>query len=217
MGDFDIAAFGPSYTIGQGRVGSGGTSPLAAGGASGGGGALSGVLGDYLKQLQAAQDKANAANEKRYNQILSSYDTLGQGAKQQIAGQTAQQQGIAEQGLTSRGLGNSTIRPSVMGGIAAQGQQSLLNLQDQLTQQKAGVMERRTDQQPDLSLYANLLQGIMRQPQQQSMYGMAGMGNMMGSGGGNNFQMPYLQQQLPQGSVSGPGFGSAPYGTTFGG
>ena len=155
------------------------------------GGANMDFMKDYLKQLQAAQDKANAANEARYQQTLGLYDTLGKSGAEQIQGQTAQQQAGMTQQLAGRGLGNTTIGPSMQTGIASQGQSNLLALQEQLAREKAGVMEQKTDQGPNLSLFTSLLQGIgMGQQQQQQprsftqLFPSPGGGNTSGGGFG---------------------------------
>jgi hypothetical protein len=115
-------------------------------------------LQDILKQLQQAQTSANAANEQRYQDILGLYSNLGKTGTAQIQENEAQQQAKATQDLTSRGLGNSTVTSSVSRGIANDAQFAQQALQEQIAGQKAGVMERRTDQGPNMSMYANLLQ-----------------------------------------------------------
>lgn len=186
-----------------------------------------------VKQLQTAQDKSNKANESRYQDILKLYgnlagntqstlaganaaqqqgytgamglyDTLGKSGAQQIAQQTSQEQATNAQNMASRGLGNTTIQPSMAAGIASRGQQNLLGLQESLAagkaglmtgqgnaaanfalsglgltnnlgESQAGVMERRTDQGPDLSMYANLIAGAAKNnvPQSGGMGGMS--------------------------------------------
>lgn len=133
-------------------------------------GASSG-LQDVLKQLQTAQNQANAANQKRYSDILKMYSGMGQAGAQQIAQQTAQQQAQGTQNLMSRGLGNTTITGTMARGVQQAGQQNLLNLQEGLAGQEAGVMERMTQQGPDISQYLNLIaSAAQRQPQQRTLY-----------------------------------------------
>jgi hypothetical protein len=134
-----------------------------------------------MKQYTDAQEKANAENEKRYQQALGLYDTLGKSGAEDITKQTGQQQAGARQNLVERGLGNTTIGSSVATGIASQGQSNLLRLQESLASQKAGLMERRNDQGPNLGLYANLLQQANSKP---SAVGQPFGGNINAGGGG---------------------------------
>lgn len=127
-------------------------------------GAFSGAssgLQDIMKQLTAAQNQANAANQQRYQDILGMYSTLGQSGAQQIQEQTAQQQAKSTADLTSRGLGNTTITSAMGNQIASLGQSNQLALQESLTGKEAGVMEAMNQQGPNLSMYANLIQQAM--------------------------------------------------------
>jgi hypothetical protein len=182
-----------------------------------------------LAQLQTAQDAANKANEKRYKKILSMYEglgttgrasqeearkisekqyqellgtfsTLGQAGRTRIQQQTAQQQAASTQSLTSRGLGSTTISGAMSRGIAGEGELQRQQLEEGITQQKAGVMgqrqavtaeeqrsreqfeqwlasskagvmERKTEAGPDLSMYAQLMQSASRGPQRTFVQG----------------------------------------------
>ncbi len=127
-------------------------------GRPGGGGAGVGGLPSIIKQMQAAQKKANLANEQRYQQILGSFENLGKAGRARIEQQTTQRQAQATQSLTSRGLGSTTITSAVERGIASDAELQRQQLEESVTMQKAGVMERRTDRGPDLGMFANLLQ-----------------------------------------------------------
>jgi hypothetical protein len=179
----------------------------------------SGGIQDILKQLQAAQNQANQANQQRYKDVLGMYSNLGQSGAQQIQQQTAQQQAQSTQDLTSRGLGNTTITGAMSRGINQAGQQNLLGLQEGLAGQEAGVMERMTQQGPDLSMYANLIKGAMSKPQQQMPGG--NIGNPIGAGryfgggtsNGSDITPPNQGQFFPAGSLTGGnGWNLAPTG-----
>jgi len=126
-------------------------------------------LQDIIKQLQQAQTAANTANEQRYQDILGLYGNLGQAGMTRIG--QAEQQGQAQstQDLTSRGLGNTTITGAMSRGISGEAELQRQQLQEGVAMQKAGVMERRTDQGPDMSMYANLI-GQAAQKQKPSGY-----------------------------------------------
>jgi hypothetical protein len=119
-------------------------------------GSSSGLL-DIVKQLQAAQTAANKANEQRYQDILGIYSGLGKAGETRIAAGEQQAQAKSTQDLTNRGLGNTTVTGAMSRGIASDAETSRQQLGENIAGLKAGVMERRTDQGPDMGLYANLL------------------------------------------------------------
>lgn len=110
-----------------------------------------------IKQLQAKQDEANAANEARYQQLLELAQRFGQSMLADNAMLTQQQMASAGSNLASRGLGNSTIVNAIQGGIQRQGQMQANRIQDLLLNNQMGIIERRTDQHPNLGLLAQLL------------------------------------------------------------
>lgn len=145
---------------------------------SGSGGGGGGGLQDIIKQMQTAQEKANLLNEQRYQQILAQYEGLGQAGRARIEQQTQQRQAQATQSLTSRGLGGTTITSAVERGIASDAEMQRQQLEESVSMQKAGVMERRTDVGPDLGMFANLLQiaGQQQGSGRQTVFG--GLGPM---------------------------------------
>ena len=124
-----------------------------------------------IQQMEAAQQKANLANEERYKEILGMYSCLGQAGRTLIAEQATQQLATGQQGLISRGLGSTTITAGLERGIASDAERQRQQLEESVTMQKAGVMERRTDVGPDIGMYASLLQA-------------AGQGQAAAAGGG---------------------------------
>jgi hypothetical protein len=124
-------------------------SGLISGGSSG--------LMDIVKQLQAAQTAANKANETRYQDILKQYDTLGKAGETRIAQGEAQAQAKSQSSLTGRGLGNTTIVDAMSRGISGDAETSRQQLQEGITRDKTKVMEAKTEQGPDMSMYAQLL------------------------------------------------------------
>lgn len=115
-------------------------------------------LADIVSRFEKAQADANAANEQRYQQILSSLGGQGKSAYRRIDQGTTQALGASDQDLTSRGLGNTTIRSTAQRGIRSDAENAKLAVDEQVAGMKAGVMERRNDIGPDFSMYANLLQ-----------------------------------------------------------
>lgn len=148
-----------------------------------------------MDQILASQDKANAANLDRYQQLLGSINTLGaqvgeQGTygkslalmdqvgtagRQRITEQSAKAMATAEQDLTTRGLGNTTIREAVKRGTAHDAEMARQQMEESLAMQKSGIyqglagaqmqiggmragaIEGRTDAGPNLGMFASLL------------------------------------------------------------
>lgn len=176
-------------------------------------GTSGGYSGGLAGQYQQALDKANAANESRYQDILGqsqslydrtmqSYSQGNQQAHTDIDRSAAQQTASTGQNLTSRGLTGSTIKPVMEAGIERervnQGNRADFDYAQQqrqadqnLTQQRLGVMERRTDQAPDFGQLAALSQAYGDGGGGGQSYGgginwasaLSGLGSMGGGGG----------------------------------
>lgn len=124
----------------------------------GGGGGGAGInLQSIADKLTGQFAQANQANEARYNKLLGLAQQYGQTQRRQNQQLTQQQQASAQQSLTNRGLGNSTIVDSVQQGVARAGQDRQMDIDQRVAEQQSGIIERRTDQGPDLSMYLQLL------------------------------------------------------------
>lgn len=157
-------------------------------------GSMSSQPTDVIRRLDKSQKKANMANEERYQNLLKSIQgtgeqtqatfgealtgvaDVGSASRERIRRNYANLWGQAEQDLISRGLGNTTIRPTVRRGIASdealalsQVDESMAQLRSGILQNRAGMefnvgglqagaIQNRSDVGPDLSLYAGLLQ-----------------------------------------------------------
>ena len=120
-------------------------------------------LQDIIKTMQDAQTKANTANDVRYKGVLSSLETAGQAKMAGVDQQEQQALAKNTQNMTSSGLSNTTMAGAggagarqVASGMEGQRQQ----IQGDVAAQKAGVMERKTESGPDLSMFASLIQGM---------------------------------------------------------
>lgn len=153
-----------------------------------GGGRPIGLAGQY----QRAMDRANKANEQRYQKILQGYDDLrgrvmgdlegvGQQERADINRQYDQSAANARQYLVNRGFGNSNLWLNANQGTQRERMAALGRLNDRLRQQRSaadigitqgrlGVMERRSDVGPDYNQMIRLAQGLGASP-----YGQAGM------------------------------------------
>lgn len=151
------------------------------GGAGGGGGGVAtGSWQDSMAAMQSRRDalqervrvdrankmnvsaynkafaSANAANESRYQQLLGIADaTTGQRAKD-ITSDFEGQQASAMQNLAGLGLANTSGASTIRGGFGRKKNAALDRLADQMQQTKLGIIERRTDQIPDLASLVSL-------------------------------------------------------------
>ena len=152
----------------------GGASGGAMTGASlgGGWGALAGgVLGGLSGGLMGKKKKPDPW--KIYMKILQK---LEPGARRDILTRAAAQKRGAGQSLVSRGLGNTTIQDTMMGGIDRQAGESLANVKSQLMKQTIGSMG----------------QGGMMPPYVQQ--DLSGLGQSMGQMGG---MLAYFMKKKP--------------------
>ncbi len=160
----------------QGRQGIPSYSEVTAGGQFGGGG------GNLANAFQSAQDEARAANESRYNDILTGEQARYERNMNRLAGMGAQEKAdINErydnegsrinQDLVSRGLRNSTVAENMAMGNNRERTADLGRADERLRREQltadAGLsadvlsfMERRTDSYPDVGLLAQLAQGL---------------------------------------------------------
>lgn len=156
-------------------------------------------LQNIYKNYQQAQDAANQKNTERYNQIVNGYEDLwnrsmgyldnqGNQERRDIQDQYQQNAGYIEQDTINRGLNNSTIRNSLLGGNMRRMDRSMGELDERLNRQRLGVdqsivdnlygvIERRTDSGPDLNQYISLMNAL-------GQGGVGGGYSMFGGGGG---------------------------------
>jgi len=163
-----------------------------------------GDVQDIIAQMQEAQDAANAANEARYQEMLGQFEGLGETGRARIQEQTAQQQASTAQDLTSRGLGGTTIGSAMSRGIAREGESATQELGERVAMQKAGAMERKTDQGPDMGMFANLISAMS---QGQGSGGSAISGGMgpMARRGLTAFGQPFQYFNKPSSSGAASG------------
>lgn len=178
-----------------------------------------------ITSFQQQQSAANQANLQRYNQLLASIqnlgaqthgtynealkniNTVGDAARTRVDRNFTQQMGSADQDLITRGLGNTTIRPTIQRGIESDRALNQQSIDEQQAQLRSGVLqnragnemqvgsllaraiEGRNDTGPDLGMFTSLLQqaaGAQTSPLSvQAGRGLpATSGGVGGSGGG---------------------------------
>lgn len=116
------------------------------------------LLNRLIQDTIAAQQRANQANEQRFQQLLGLSDQFGQTGRQDAQSAAIRQQAQAQQSLISRGLGNTTILDAANRGVQSDFQRQLLDVNERVAQQRAGIIERRDDVGPDLNALIALAQ-----------------------------------------------------------
>lgn len=109
------------------------------------------------QNLASLLNDANQANEDRYKQLLELSDYFGQSALQQNQQRTANDIGATQQSNISRGIDNTTLAPTNVAMAKRTGQQRQNQIQAAMAANKASIIGGRTDQGPNLGLYAQLL------------------------------------------------------------
>jgi hypothetical protein len=170
--------------------------------------------GGLIGSFQQAIDKANAANERRYQQILSGYNDLAKRTQANVAGLGQAQladinREYANAGanvyntLVNRGFGNSSLPVTMQQGVMRGRAQEVGRLNEQLarlraeydmaiTQGKLGAIERRSDIGPDYGQLVQLAQAMGRGGYGSGGYGGYGGGYPSGYGGGGGMFMSPL-------------------------
>lgn len=176
--------------------------------------------GGLVGSFQQAMDKANAANERRYQQILSGFDDLAKRTQGNLAGlgqaqltDINREYGNAGSNvyntLVNRGFGNSSLPATMQQGVMRGRSQEVGRLNEQLarmradydmaiTQGKLGAIERRSDIAPDYGQLVQLAQAMGRggygSPGYGGGYGVGygggGSPGGYGGGGGGMFMSP---------------------------
>jgi len=163
------------------------------------------ALGDYspeklLKQLQAAQDRANKENEKRYQEGLAEL-TGGRVSMrelyEQAAGNLAKVGGAAAedvsrgatrtgatgmQGLISAGLGNTTITGSLARGVEEDRRRGMRTVEEDQARRMAGLQTTRAG--AEMGAAGNLAQFMAARSDQGPDLGMYGSLIQQASAGG---------------------------------
>jgi hypothetical protein len=131
--------------VGAGRVAS-----VMPNSASTGANYNTGMLNNLIASYQRAQSKAQADSLAQYQQLMKGVQgttadvngllgQLGKTGETRIAENEKNQIGQAEQDAVSRGLGNTTIRQSMIQGVQKNAEQARQSLSESVAGQKIGV------------------------------------------------------------------------------
>lgn len=165
-------------------------------------------INELMKKYEDQQAAANAANETRYQGILGLLQRQGASSKLDVARSGAAERSDITQSMISRGLYSSTVMDALKNQSLERQDRENTRIDESVADRTAGVMERRTDQGPNLGLYSTLLSqaaaGYGQQAGQQAGqssvergYGFAGVnpsrfsssGGGGGGGGGGGFNI----------------------------
>jgi len=113
---------------------------------------LSGLVNEYNKSFA----EAKAANENRYQQMLSIADTTTTQQQADIGTQYAQTEAKGMQNLQKLGMANTTLGSNLKQGVQREKSASLNRLADTMQGTKLGIIQGREDEYPDASLITSL-------------------------------------------------------------
>lgn len=122
--------------------------------------AVTGGLESLVGNYNQAYGTAKAANEARYQQMLSIADQTTQQRAADVRSDYGNQSANAMQGLARLGMANTTVAPTLQMGVEREKQSALNRLSDQMQQTKLGIIERRTDAYPDASSLQSIIAGV---------------------------------------------------------
>lgn len=183
----------------------------AAGGGMGGGGIGGGGSGDLVSEYQQALNRANQANEARYRDALSGYQSryqrgmdmlngLGQQEAKDINEMYDNQAAKTKGDLIGRGLGNSTVMNTMLAGVERERAAELGRLNERVRQQAIGTdaglsgdtlsfMERKNETGPDFQMLAQLAQQLGQGGVGGGAFGLGAIGADAFGGGGGGMPM----------------------------
>jgi len=151
-----------------------------------------------------ATNRANASNDARFKQAIGLLAGQGQSSRTDAARATAENKGLDQQSLISRGLGSTTVLDAANRRRDEDLQRANQRIDESVANQVSGIVERRTDQGPDLGSLAGLLQqqsaanaqdkaqskktrSLVTAPRTPNTFGQPGSGGGGGAGGAGVF------------------------------
>jgi len=110
-----------------------------------------------IREYDTAYNEAKEANEKRYEEMLDIADRTTDQRAADIRTDYASGKSAAQQDLSRRGLGNTTIAPTISTRYDREMQSALNRNADEMQQTRLDIMERRTDAYPDRGMLMEIL------------------------------------------------------------
>ncbi len=112
-----------------------------------------------VNNYNTAYSQAKAANESRYQQMLSIANNTSNQRAADITNDYSKQSSSAMSNLARLGMANTTVVPTTMTGIERSKQAALTSNADELQKTKLGIISSKTDSYPDASMLTSLLAG----------------------------------------------------------
>lgn len=128
------------------------------------------ILGKY----RDVSDEMRGGYDQTLQNVMGYVDQMGNQQRRDITAAYDKARAAADQGLAKRGLGNTTVRNSLMTGIAGQESQEMARLNEQLANLKAGY-------EAQLGTSGNQAQAAMMQQGMGAYQDIYGLGTQLGS------------------------------------
>lgn len=112
-----------------------------------------------MKKLEEGWAEARKANETRYNTILGLMNNTGKTMMSEAYTQHNDANASNEEELISRGMRNSGVMEALKRGETTRFEKQKMDIHERIQGAKAGFMERRTDEYPQLDFYRDLILG----------------------------------------------------------
>lgn len=173
-----------------------------------------GPYASVINDFADAQDRANQANETRYGDILNTLRDQGTTAKADVQRSGQAERGDITQDAISRGLYSTSVLDTLRNASREREGREMARIDETVANQRAGVMERRTDQGPNAGLYSQLLTS-QASADQAGRRGTTTVGAMSGGGGGGG-NMGFDPSMLGGSGRGGGGGSPMSGGPTFG-
>jgi len=103
-------------------------------------------------------DWANSANLQRFGAMMGEMEGLGESGRQRIADTEQKQVASGTQNLISRGLFNTTMGVDLERAAASDAERARQQLEEGISAQKAGMIERANTAGPDMGMLSQLIQ-----------------------------------------------------------
>ena len=113
-----------------------------------------------INRAQQDQDKANEANETRYNQALALLGSQGIQSKADARRGGDEEKATNMQALISGGLGSTSLLQALNNRTNERVSRESSRIDESVALNQAGVIERRSDEGPDLGILGELLRQL---------------------------------------------------------
>jgi hypothetical protein len=187
------------------------------------------LLTQLVEMLEQAQQTANEMNQQRLTRLVGEYNPeteqyeggmfgqFGQTAREDVSRSATEQAARSRQSLISRGLGNTTILDTMRRGVEEDRLRALRDIEERVTQSRAGVIEGVTDAGPNMGTTAQLIQQLASVPDTDRQVTVGPTTGVTTSGGGGGPSYSRGGRLGRAGAGAGPGGSGGGGGASFSG